>query len=372
MNARERWNAVLHYKPYDRVFNREFGYWDETIPRWHAEGLDAKYNSEETLDPFIGFDGMEGISLKLGFLFPFAEKVIEENKDYKIVVDHENVTKKIFTGGATSIPHYIDYGLKDRETWKEYKQRLVKDRAKRIPADIDARVAKAKATGNPVIISAGSLLGVPRDLIGFENFAMMFYDDPVLMEEIIETWADLIVDTLEPVLKKHTFDAASMWEDIAFNHGPIISPEMFNKYAAKHYKRITGLLGKYGTDLTFLDCDGRIYDLAGCWLDCGVNIMFPIEVNGTDPLELRKRFGKEMRLMGGVDKTKLSKGKTEIDAELRRILPLVENGGYIPHVDHRCPPDVSWENYVYYLNRKKELFGMKDWNLDRVNETLKK
>ena len=200
---------------------------------------------------------------------------------------------------------------------------------------------------------------------------MMFYDDPMLMEEIIETFADVIMDTVEPILQKHTFDAVSMWEDIAFNHGPIISPDMFKKYAAKHYKRISRLFNKYGTDIIFLDCDGRIYDLAECWLECGVNTMFPIEVNGTDPLELRKRFGKDLRLMGGVDKTKLSKRKKEIDAELKRLLPLVKDGGFVPHIDHRCPPDVSWENFVYYLNKKKEIFEMKDWDLRKVNDTLK-
>jgi len=307
-----------------------------------------------------------------GFLYPFPERIIEKDDHYKIYVDTENVTKKEFTDGTSTIPHYIDYGLKDRETWKEYKKRLVKDRSKRIPKDLVEKYKKAEATGFPIIIGAGSLLGVPRDLIGFENYALMFYDDPVLMEEIIETWADLIIDNLEAILPKYKFDAASMWEDIAFNHGPIISPDMFRKYAMKHYKRITGLLNKHGVDIVFLDCDGCIYDLAGLWLESGVNTMFPIEVQGTDPVELRKRFGKDMRLMGGVNKRQLSQGKKEIENELKRLLPLVKDGGYIPHIDHRCPPDVSWENFVYYLNKKKEIFGMKDWDLSKVNATLKK
>jgi uroporphyrinogen decarboxylase len=40
---------------------------------------------------------------------------------------------------------------------------------------------------------------------------------------------------------------------------------------------------------------------------------------------------------------------------LERILPLIENGGYIPTVDHRVPPDVSFENYLYYLEKKQEI-----------------
>jgi len=39
-------------------------------------------------------------------------------------------------------------------------------------------------------------------------------------------------------------------------------------------------------------------------------------------------------------------------------VPYVKRGGYIPFVDHRCPPDVTPENYLYYLDLKEKLFGM--------------
>jgi len=87
--------------------------------------------------------------------------------------------------------------------------------------------------------------------------------------------------------------------------------------------------------------------------------MFPLEIRGgTDPYRMRERFGRDVLLMGGVDKTQLIAGKAAIDAEIDRITPLVEQGGYIPHVDHRVPPDVTYENYLYYLKRKREAFGI--------------
>jgi uroporphyrinogen decarboxylase len=54
------------------------------------------------------------------------------------------------------------------------------------------------------------------------------------------------------------------------------------------------------------------------------------------------------------------KSKEAIDAELLRLKPLVEEGGYIPTVDHRVPPEVSLENYVYYLKAKRKLIGRAD------------
>ncbi len=70
--------------------------------------------------------------------------------------------------------------------------------------------------------------------------------------------------------------------------------------------------------------------------------MFPIEVGKwhADPLEFRRRYGKAMRLIGGVDKHVLRRSPREIAAEVERLAPLVEEGGYIPTPDHRVPPDV--------------------------------
>ena len=83
--------------------------------------------------------------------------------------------------------------------------------------------------------------------------------------------------------------------------------------------------------------------------------MFPIESVHTDPVRLRQEYDGDILLMGGVNKVQLAKGKEAIDEELKRLRPLVEKGGYIPTVDHRVPPDVSFENYLYYLEKKKEI-----------------
>ena len=47
-----------------------------------------------------------------------------------------------------------------------------------------------------------------------------------------------------------------------------------------------------------------------------------------------------------------------IKAYLESLAPLVERGGYIPFCDHRCPPDVKPDDYLYYLDLKEEMFGM--------------
>jgi uroporphyrinogen decarboxylase len=87
--------------------------------------------------------------------------------------------------------------------------------------------------------------------------------------------------------------------------------------------------------------------------------MFPVEVaGGSDPIVLREKYGKDVLLFGGVNKRALAAGKDAIKAEIARIKPYVDAGGWIPHVDHRVPPDVTLENYRYYLARKRDAFGI--------------
>ena len=85
-------------------------------------------------------------------------------------------------------------------------------------------------------------------------------------------------------------------------------------------------------------------------------MLHPFEVQaGMDVAEVRKKFGGNFAMRGGVDKRALARGKKDIDAEIERIRPAYEQGRYIPCADHSLPPDISFYNYCYYLERLKKL-----------------
>ena len=86
-----------------------------------------------------------------------------------------------------------------------------------------------------------------------------------------------------------------------------------------------------------------------------MNFLYPFEVQaGMDVRAVRRQYGPDLRLWGGVNKRALVQGPAAIDAELQRVKPLIDEGGYIPHTDHTCPPDISFANYCYYLERLRE------------------
>jgi uroporphyrinogen decarboxylase len=150
-----------------------------------------------------------------------------------------------------------------------------------------------------------------------------------------------------------------MWEDMCYNAGPLLSPKHFRQFLVPHYRRIADLMQRHGVDVIWVDCDGKIDDLIPLWLESGVNCMFPLEVGtwGADPIQYRREYGRELLMMGGFDKRILARGRDGIEAEVHRLTPLVEEGGYIGFCDHLVPPDVPFENYVFYLETVRRVWG---------------
>ncbi len=361
MNSRERWLACMRFQAVDHVPDQEFGYWDETLTAWHEQGLPRYVDNNWKADIFFGFVTYVGVPLHGGLIPGFEYQVLEEDERTRVILDGDGAKKIIYKDGTSTIPRYLKFPIETREDWEEFRKRLdINDPRRVIPED-KWREWKASVENRDrvLVIGGGSLFGIIRNWMGFENIAIACMDDPEWVEEMVDYLAEFQVALIERAAREVRPDVCSFWEDMAFNHGPIISPSMFRRWLTPRYKRITDLLRANGCDFAYVDCDGNINCVVEHWLAGGVNIMFPLEIRGgTDPYWMRERFGREVLLQGGVDKTQLIAGKDAIDAEIRRITPLVEQGGYIPHVDHRVPPDVTYENYLYYLKRKREAFGI--------------
>lgn len=361
MNERQRFHATMNYLPRDRAPIYDFNFWKETLVIWHDQGLPVHVDCDNS-DDFFGMDKFHHTGVTVDLVPVFEEMVIEDRGDHEIVqqADGVRVLRRKF---MSSIPQDVGHLLVDRASWQEhYKPRLDPDNPARYPADWDARV---KDWTNParetvMVLPGGSLFGKLRDWIGLENIALVLYDDPAWFEEMVETAADCIIGTLTRLLATGgQFDACGMWEDMAYNAGPLIGPRHFKKYLVPHYRRITDLLHKHHVDVIWVDCDGNIEKLVPLWLDAGVNCMFPVEVGtwGADPLKYRQQYGKDLLIMGGFDKHILAQSKTAIEQEIDRLTPLVEEGGYIGFCDHRVPPDVPLTNYTFYLETVRERWG---------------
>lgn len=359
-SLRERFHGVMNYKPVGAIPHFEFGYWDETYDQWHKEGLPPEIDNEAKAYDYFGIENWATVWAR-GDVYPaFEYRVIEETESRRIIVDYSGVKQEISKGPGGTIPHYLEFPVHDRESWETVrKNHLDPDKPGRFVEEWLESARKRQASGIPTAVNIGSMYGVPRNLMGFEGISMMLYDDWDLVEEVVETMCRIQENLLDEIMPRFTPDFGAGWEDICFNSGPMISPAMFRKLVVPRYRRLTERLRAKGVKVIWTDCDGDITDLVPCFMEGGINCMFPIEVRaGSDPVALRRRFGQELLLVGGVDKTPLREGPAAIKKELRRLLPIVRDGAFIPTVDHRVPPDVSLENYKTYLKIKHDLFGV--------------
>jgi len=365
MNHRERFVAIFQYQPYDRLPVYYFGTWRETKERWKSEGLDGVVKSASAgpdvpgMDPDweAGLFGTHGL-LAHGPIAPRKSEVVTEADEYRIVRSGFGGLFKKSKLGST-MDHMLEPDLKPtREDWARFRKYLDPDLPGRFPADFDAQ---ARAFNDRQAVRAfptGDLFAKPRAWMGVEAWSCLPYDDPALYEEIIETIANNYLALHARLLTSAKFEFAYFHEDCCFNTGPLISPEIYRRFYHKHYLRMNEAYHKLGVPLTLMDSDGKVDALIPCWLESGFDIVFPIEV-GTwkaNPVELRRRFGRALRMFGGVNKHVIPRGERAIRAELEPLKPLVEEGGFLPIPDHRIPPDCSLEQFRQYLRVFKDVF----------------
>ena len=64
-----------------------------------------------------------------------------------------------------------------------------------------------------------------------------------------------------------------------------------------------------------------------------------------------------MAYRGGIDKRAMARGGAVLEAEIARLRPVIDDGGYIPGCDHGVPADVSWPNYAHYVRLLAQATG---------------
>jgi uroporphyrinogen decarboxylase len=359
LNQRERFLRVFEFKEVDRVPDYEFGYWTETMDRWHREGLPLEKKTDRDIELYLGFEGYDcGEWLPIrNNLWPTLPRRILEEKEGRALMDDGMGGTYLCTTESSSPPHYISYPMKNRQDWEKLKPFFDPDTPGRFPLNWDEVAESYKNHDYPLGVSVGSLYGWLRGLMGMNNVSISFYKYPDWIAEMMDTFTNLWIKILRRALRSVDVDFASWWEDMCYNRGPMLSVRHFEEFMVPRYKKITNLLKEYGVKINILDCDGDITQLVPGWLKAGINCMIPVEARHTDINNLREKFGRDVLLLAGVNKLALIAGKEAINKELERLTPLLKEGGYIPMVDHRVPPEVSYATYQYYLKKKREWIG---------------
>jgi len=368
LTNRERFIRVMEYQPVDHVPNWEAGVWGQTIDRWQTEGLNPY---ELTWDWFtgedeFGFDPREFIPVNYGMVPCFEPDILEETERYIVAKNAGGIVTKALKDGTAhgtraSMDQYLRFPVENPEDFRELKKRYVAV-GSRYPACWRELMLPGWRKRSHVLVLGRncSTLGFywrAREWMGTENVSFAWYDQPSLMHEMMEFIVDFTIEVSRPILSETDIDYVFLNEDMAMKSGPLLGPDTYRRFILPHMKRLVAFLKGHGTRYIIVDSDGNTEPLIPLLLEAGIDGLWPLEraAQDTDPIMLRKKYGRNLRLWGAVDKRELAKGPRAIDEHLSGLVPLIEEGGFVPTVDHTVPPDVSLANFRYYLRRKADL-----------------
>jgi hypothetical protein len=368
MNELERFLAVMEYNPVDRVPNWELGVWPQTRQRWETEGLDPAtmhwnwFPGEGALE----MDPKEFIAFSGAMIPAFEYEVLEEDERTITYRGPKGRVRKALKEGAIdgarmSMDQYTGFAVQTMDDWQQVKKRYNPRETQRYePNWQTVRVQGWRKRQHPLIFGPNcSTLGFywfARELMGTEGLSFAWYDQPALMHDMMDFQAEFLIAAARPVLEQTTVEYINLSEDMAMKTGPLLSPTTYKTFIYPRLRRVVDFYKSHGVRYVCVDTDGNPEALLPLLMEAGIDVVWPLERSAKqDPVRLRKTFGRSLRLWGGVDKRILALGPQAIDEHLGTLAPLIEEGGYIPTVDHTVPPDVSWANFQHYMDAKGRL-----------------
>jgi uroporphyrinogen decarboxylase len=391
VNAREKFQAAMSFASPGFTMKTEFGYWAGAIRRWLSEGLPeraalpatvldgdlvrgslplgsespgcesgtwTRTGSAELVDrnvmPLLGLDSYLA-KFPIDFSPRLPKRILEEDDHRRVFTDAYGLTVMVLKDGAAT-PEVLDYPIGNRRDLEEYLERYDAELVRELQAEVRVLAQGLEERTYPLRLGGGpfGFTFFLRSLMGEVGYMTALYDDPGLIHRFNEFFLNHAMVYWAAILEAVDIDCVMILEDVAYRSGPMISPEMFATFALPYTRRLVDFVRQFGVECIVVDCDGRIDALIPLWVRAGVTGIFPVEA-ANDILAIREAFPR-LQLLGGIDKRPLIRGEPRaIDDELERIRPLLDRGGYVPHVDHAVPADVSWESFVYYRERLNQI-----------------
>ena len=313
MNSRERFNITLSYGKADRPPLFDEGMRDEVWKVWRSQGVG-----------------------RLKDLYPFStyDTYLEFGPDLR--------------------PKPYLHGWPDPKiNVKRYAQRMQADDPRRLPKGWRKKVKEWQQREYPLILNIHDGFFITLEVGEWTSFIETIrwvVDEPEYVHKVMEIKSQLIVGLVERILKDILPDAVLFSEPIGGNHGPLISPRHYEEFVMKSYQPILETVKNTGIQHIIMRTFANERALLPVMVKYGINTLWAYE-RGNSAMDfnaIRAEFGRELRLIGGIDTDAIRSGETAIRRELNNIRPLLDQGGFIPLVDGRIREDIPLNNYLTY------------------------
>ena len=324
MKTRERVQRLLNFQSPDRLPIVEWAsWWKLTVKRWEQEGL------------------------------PHGLSVVELQEYFGL----DLLVQQWFSPYTGPLPEPVAHGapiVRDSAEYEAFRQAGSIHDVDKVNFERFEQYEEKHETGDAVFwFTLEGFFWFPRKLLGIEPHLYAFYDRPELLHRMNQDQVDFSIRVLEKLFRKYRPEFMTFAEDLSYNHGPMLSRELFDEFLTPYYRQLIPRLHEYGVKV-FVDSDGDVSECLGWFRDAGFDGILPLErMAGVDVQSLRERYP-DMRFIGAFDKTVMHRGEAAIRREFERLMPVAREGGFIPSCDHQTPPEVSLQDYRLYLDLFRE------------------
>lgn len=324
MNSRQRILDTLSFRASSSPPRCEAEFSDEVVRKWTREG----HLQGQTPEAFFHFDSRETLPVEWGTL----------HNDKRVVMNEDDL--ELFRR---------DYDPSDPD-------RLPADWSKQTDALHHHACILSSSPWNQGFFQ---ILGI-REAQSFSQALTIACEKPRLAEEQMEHYAAFLESMIDQIFSAVTIDYAIFYEPIASNSAPVISPQMYAHFVQPALQRVVDRLARYGVCHFFIWTAGQVRPMVPVWLEAGINGFMITQAGaaGIRYRSLREEFGASIRFFGGIDWRAVMDGPRAIDSFLNaEVRPLLEQGGYVPHLDDRIREYVPFEAYCAYRERLDALLA---------------
>lgn len=324
MNIREQFHAIMNGLPTDGMPVMEWAYWwNQTLDVWYGQGL------PEGLDEY-------------------------QMQDYFGLAHHKQFW---LSHKAEGCPADVSHGsgiITNEEDYSKIRKYLLPcDAVSRLVPQLTSLCSQHEKGELLVWYTLDGFFWWPRVLFGIENHFYSFYDYPELYHQICDELVEWQIQMVDEMAKYIKPDFMTIAEDMSYNHGPMLSKELFDEFLLPYYRRLIPEIKKHGTHV-FIDSDGDITSAVPWFIEAGIDGILPLErQSGVDVAHIRELYP-DFLMIGGFDKMCMFHTAKEIRAEIERLLPTIRKGRFLPAMDHQTPPGTPLENYRTYVSLMKE------------------
>ena len=366
LTSKERFGRILKHQPVDRIGLFEV-FWRETAQRWSTEGHFAR---PEMVSDHFGLDvrrtGGEITpgdyrTVNLMANIDAGDQVVEESESTKLIRDGNGALLRWLKNGSGA-PEHVDFTVQDRSGWEEHiRPYLLDERTYERRINFASyRSLRAKCARENRFMTCG-IVG-PFDqmtpMCGYEHLLMGMALDGDWIHTMADLYATVAIRLLEILFEREGLpDGLWVWDDLGFNGRPFMSPAMYRALLYPAHKKIFDFAHSCGLPVV-LHCDGYVESLIPSLIEAGINCLQPLDVKaGMDLLKLKKRFGDQIALIGGMDVRVLeTNNRQAVEVDLLSKLPgAMAGSGYVLQVDHSVSPLVDYETYKYFVERGLEI-----------------